>query len=55
MTGGVLPSPEQCEAVLKAGIEACERYYQAVQFVIWAGRSARDALDAALFETVGEA
>jgi hypothetical protein len=55
LTGGVLPSPEQCEAVLKAGIEACERYYQAVQFVIWAGRSARDALDAALFETVGEA
>ena len=38
-----------------AAIAACERYYQAFQFVIWAGRSAREALDAALFETAGEA
>ncbi len=25
------------------------------QFVIWAGKSAREAIDAAMFETVGEA
>ncbi len=55
LTGGTQPNREQCEAALKAAIEACERYYQAVQFVIWAGRSAREALDSALFETVGEA
>ena len=55
LAGGASPSHSQCEAILQAAITACERYYQAFQFVIWAGRSARDALDAALFETAGEA
>ncbi len=55
LAGGADPSRVQCEAVLQAAINACERYYQAFQFVIWAGRSAKDALEAALFETAGEA
>jgi hypothetical protein len=55
LAGGAEPSRVQCEAILQAAIAACERYYQAFQFVIWAGRSAREALDAALFETAGEA
>ena len=55
LAGGASPRHSQCEAILQAAITACERYYQAFQFVIWAGRSARDALDAALFETAGEA
>ena len=55
LAGGVEPSRGQCEAILQAAISSCERYYQAFQFVIWAGRSAREALDAALFETAGEA
>lgn len=54
-TGGAQPNRDQCEAALRAAIEACERYYQAFQFVIWAGRNAREAMEAALFETVGEA
>ncbi len=55
LAGGAEASRSQCEAVLQAAITACERYYQAFQFVIWAGRNAREALDAALFETAGEA
>ena len=55
LAGGAEPSRVQCEAILQAAIAACERYYQAFQFVIWAGRTAREALDAALFETAGEA
>jgi hypothetical protein len=55
LTGGAQPNRDQCEAALRCGIEACERYYQAFQFVIWAGRSAREAMDTALFETSGEA
>ena len=51
LAGGAEASRGQCEAVLQAAISACERYYQAFQFVIWAGRNAREALDAALFET----
>ena len=55
LSGGAQPNRDQCEAALRAGIEACERYYQAFQFVIWAGRGAREAMEAALFETSGEA
>ena len=40
---------------IKAAIDACERYYQAFQFVVWAGKNAREALEGALLETVGEA
>lgn len=55
LAGGVEASGRQCEVVLDAAIEACERYYQAFQFVVWAGTGAREAMDAAVFETDGEA
>lgn len=55
MAGGADPDGRQCEAILKAAVEACDRYYQAFHFVVWAGKTPREALDAALFETVGEA
>jgi hypothetical protein len=52
---GVEASDKQCEAVLSAALESCERYFPAFQFVLWAGKPAREALDAAMFETSGEA
>ena len=55
LTGGAEPTHGQCETMLKTAVEACERYFQAFQFVIWAGKTAREALDAVLFETEGEA
>lgn len=55
LTGGAAPNSPQCEAILANAVTACERYYQAFQFVVWAGKSAREALDGAMFETVGEA
>jgi hypothetical protein len=55
LAGGVEASSRQCEVLLDAAIEACERYYQAFQFVVWAGTPAREAMDAAIFHTSGEA
>ena len=55
MLNGTLATPPQCEALLKAGLEACERYYQAFQFVVWAGRESREAIAATSFETEGRA
>src|SRR5205085_10158716 len=55
LAGGVKASGRQCEVLLDAAVDACERYYQAFQFVVWAGTSAREAMDAAVFETSGEA
>jgi hypothetical protein len=55
LIGGVSTSVQQCEVVLGAALDSCERYYPAIQFVVWAGKSAREALDAAMFDTSGEA
>jgi hypothetical protein len=55
LTGGMEPNRQQCESLLHAAVTSCERFYQAFQFVLWAGRNAREALDAVLFETAGEA
>ena len=55
LTGGIAASRPQCESALGTALEACERYYQAFQFVLWAGKSAGEAIDAIMFETSGEA
>jgi hypothetical protein len=55
LAGGVEASNRQCEAVLGSGLDACERYFPAFQFVVWAGKPAREAMNAAMFETSGEA
>lgn len=55
LAGGVEASGRQCEVLLDAAFDACERYYQAFQFVVWAGKSAREAVDAAMFDIAGEA
>jgi hypothetical protein len=55
MLNGALATAGQCEALLRAGLEACERYFQAFQFVVWAGKNSRQALASAMFETEGRA
>ena len=55
LTGSATVTDDQCEALLGIGIETCQRYYPAIQFVVWAGHSAEEALKSALLETMGEA
>ena len=55
LPGGLTASPAQCELMLEGALHACERYYPALQFVVWAGKTAAEAMDAAMFDTVGEA
>lgn len=55
LSGGAEPTSAQIEGLLLTAIEACERYFQAFQFVVWAGKPASEALAAVLFETAGEA
>jgi hypothetical protein len=55
LAGGVTASGRQCEAVLGTALDSCERYFPAFQFVIWAGKSAREAMESAMFETAGQA
>jgi hypothetical protein len=55
LSGGAEVNPQQCADMLSHALEACERYYQAFQFVVWAGKSAAEAFETAMFETAGEA
>ena len=55
LAGGVEPSSQQVEVLLSSALEACECYFQAFQFVVWSGTSAKDALSSVLFETHGTA
>jgi hypothetical protein len=55
LAGGVEASGRQCEALLSTALDTCERYFTAFQFVVWAGKGAKEALAAAMFETSGEA
>jgi len=55
LTGGVHATDVQCEAMLGIALDACERHYQAFQFVLWAGKSPREALESTMFETSGQA
>ncbi|RMD88112.1 MAG: hypothetical protein D6807_06545 [Alphaproteobacteria bacterium] len=48
-------SSNQIAAVVEAGLGECERLYPAFQFVLWAGKTPREALAAAMLETQGEA
>ena len=52
---GISASQAQCELLMAGALHACERYYSAFKFVIWAGKSAGEALSAVMFDTVGEA
>jgi hypothetical protein len=48
-------SVEQLEDLVDTAVVECERFYPAIQMVVWGGQSVQNALAAALMETVGEA
>lgn len=48
-------SPEQLEDLVDIALNECERFYPAFQFVIWGGKTAPEAVAAAILDTVGDA
>src|ERR1700759_3403593 len=55
LPGNLRASTAQCASMLTGAIHACERYYPAFQFVVWAGKSAAEAMSASMFDVEGEA
>jgi hypothetical protein len=55
LAGQAEANDAQCEALIHLAVETAERYFPAVQFVVWAGQSATEALEAAMIDTWGEA
>jgi hypothetical protein len=48
------PSQEAVELMIDTAVRECERFYPAFQSVVWGGKAPEEALQYALFETVGE-
>jgi len=48
-------SMEQIEDLVEIALYECDRFYPAFQFVVWGGKSAAEAVSAAILDTVGEA
>lgn len=46
---------DQAETLVEMAIDDLDRFYPVFQFVMWGGKSAKDALAAALVDTRGEA
>jgi len=52
---GEISSTRLAETLIETAVAECERYYPVFQFVIWAGKSPAEAIEAAMLETAGEA
>ena len=55
LSGGAEANDAQCDSMIRSGLDNCQRYYPAIQFVIWAGQSAEQAIANAMLDTHGEA
>lgn len=55
MRGQSTASVEQLEDVVEFALSECDRFYPAFQYMLWGGKSASDAVAAALLEPVGRA
>jgi hypothetical protein len=53
--GGAELNGHQCQTILASAVRACERYYQAFQFVVWAGKTGPEAIGTVMLETQGRA
>jgi hypothetical protein len=49
------PTIEQSEDLVNHAIMESDRFYPAVHYVLWGGKSPGEAVDAAMLETMGEA
>lgn len=48
-------SLDQAQTLVETALDECERFYPVFQFVLWGGKSPREAIAASLIETRGEA
>ncbi len=48
-------SLDQAETVIEAAVDEVDRFYPVFQFVLWGGKSPKEAIAAAMVETRGEA
>ena len=55
LTGGQIAGPEQIDTMIGAAVISAERYYPAMQLLIWGGKTPREAMQVAIAEAYGRA
>ena len=55
LSGGQVASPEQIDTMITAAVLGSERYYPAIQLLVWGGREPKDAMQVAIAEAYGRA
>lgn len=55
LSGGQMATPEQIDSMIGTAVMAAERYYPAIQLLVWGGRTAKDAMQVAIAEAYGRA
>ena len=55
LAGGQEASAEQIDTMISSAVMSAERYYPALQLLIWGDRTPKDALQVAIAEAYGRA
>lgn len=55
LTGGQVATPDQIDTMINTAVTNAERYYPAIQMLVWADRTPQDALQVAIAEAYGRA
>ncbi|MGB3244142.1 MAG: YbjN domain-containing protein [Sulfitobacter sp.] len=55
LAGGQDAAPDQIDTMIRAAVMSAERYYPALQLLIWGDRTPKDALQVAIAEAYGHA
>ncbi|MDF1803002.1 YbjN domain-containing protein [Thalassovita sp.] len=55
LAGGQVASPDQVDTLINAAVMSAERYYPALQLVVWGGQEPAQALQVAIAEAYGRA
>ena len=55
LSGGQVACPEQIDTMIRAAVLSSERYYPAIQLMVWGDRSPHEAMQVAIAEAYGRA
>ncbi|UWQ92744.1 YbjN domain-containing protein [Aliisedimentitalea scapharcae] len=55
LAGGQMASPDQIDTLINAAVLSAERYYPAIQLLVWGDRTPKQALEVAIAEAYGRA
>jgi len=55
LAGGQMASPEQIDTIISTAVRSAERFYPAIQLLVWGDRTPEEAMQVAIAEAYGRA